>query len=200
MYYILAIVIVILFIFYVEKKTSKDKNIIVNIKKDFSIIKLFGYSITFTFLILFVYYLLQYLGVLKVYVVFNKGIMAIIFSSIISPIIEEYFFRYLPYKFVKDNKFKWFLMLIMTILFTSSHNVNGVEYVLVFISGILLTIIYLNSKNIIYSVFSHILYNSILLFGYFINIQASIKTLLLYGFMLVIGVIILVYDKYKKIG
>ena len=75
MFNILASIFVILFIIYIDRKTIKKGNVFESIKNNFSLDKLFGYALSFTFLLLFIYYLLQYLDILKVNVVFNKSII-----------------------------------------------------------------------------------------------------------------------------
>lgn len=198
MFNILASIFVILFIIYIDRKTIKKGNVFESIKNNFSLDNLFGYALSFTFLLLFIYYLLQYLDILNVNVVFNKSIISIFFSIIITPILEEYFFRYLPYKFVKDKVNRLYVMFISTILFTIFHSVIGIEYIIVFISGILLTMIYFKTENIFYSMFSHTMYNAILSYGYIIGIGANYKTLILYGMMFIIGVIVLLISKKTK--
>lgn len=197
LYYLLTISIAFIYIYVVEKKLKNKTSILKEIKTNFNGVLMLSYTLMFTFLILFIYYLLGYLDIIIILPTTNFNIFASLISVLISPLVEEYTFRYLPYKLFPKKDNKYLIMFISTMLFTMFHNIDKIEYILVFISGILLTLIYFKTNNILYSLVSHITYNGTLLFLSVINIGVTLKTLILLFSMFLIGLILRVF--YKKI-
>lgn len=199
LYYILTVFFAFIYIYVVEKKLKNKPSILKEIKTNINPLLILSYSLMFTFLMLFIYYLLDYLNILIIIPTTNFNIFTSFITVIISPLVEEYTFRYLPYKLFPKNDNKYLIMFISTMLFTMFHNINKIEYILVFISGLLLTIIYFKTKSILYPLICHISYNTILTFLTLINIGTTIKTLILLFFMFIIGLLIKILYKKLKI-
>lgn len=80
-------------------------------------------------------------------------------SLIIAPIFEELFFRkFLFSKLLKKNKL-WIAVVISSICFSAIHFETPNNLIPTFIYGVIACIIYFNTKNIIYLIIIHFLYN-----------------------------------------
>lgn len=115
---------------------------------------LFFLSFNISIYILFIYFNL---------IIINKSnvnLMGIILSSIVTPIIEEYIFRYMPYKLLKVNKY--FIVIMSTLLFTLFHGKNIYESIIIFSCGLSLSIIYLKTNDIKNCIISHGIWNLIM--------------------------------------
>lgn len=103
---------------------------------------------------------------------FSFSVLFFINSLVIGPIYEEFIYRFI---FINNNwqvKIKLAVVIISSLIFMFSHiyafGGNVLALVQFFILGISLGIIYIKTNNIIYSIFTHILYNSFVLLLSFI--------------------------------
>ena len=144
-------------IYYIERKYFNFR--IINDIKNFNIKSLLYYvfvSISFIFLIRLI---LNEIGFLNIgNGNFNIGsILSIMFSIFISPFVEEYIFRYIPF-----NKSKSLLIIIIvSLIFTFLHSVGIFEGIFIFFLSILFSYIYIKKKSIIYTYSIHSTYNLI---------------------------------------
>lgn len=187
-------ILVIFIVFYIDKKiTFQSEALLDNIKSEkINISKLITISFLFAFSMLFVYYLLIYLGVINILnkETFNfKFIITMLSTIFVSPFIEEYIFRFLPYKYVKDSNLKFAVIVISSLIFTFIHKVNGIEYLLVFISSIMLSIIMIKSRKFIYNFSAHAFYNFILVKNEFFIKEINVYLLVIYAFISIISLL-----------
>ncbi len=144
-------------IYYIERKYFNFR--IINNIKNFNIKSLIYYvfvSISFIFLIRLI---LNEIGFLNIgNGNFNIGnILSILFSIFISPFVEEYIFRYIPF-----NKSKSILtIIIVSLIFTFLHSTGIFESIFIFFLSILFSYIYIKKKSIIYTYSIHSTYNLI---------------------------------------
>ena len=105
-------------------------------------------------------------------------ILLIIYSSILGPIFEEILFRYVSLKKAKEVYQEKMAIILITFVFAILHS-NIITIAYAFILGLVLSIIYKRSKNIIYPILIHISANftSIFIKGY--NIYLLLAGLLL---------------------
>lgn len=200
---ILLYILVIFIIFYVDKKITvvNSEKLLDNIKnKKIDIKKLIVYSSFFTFFILFIYYLLIYLEVInnvnKSFFDF-KFITVMLSTIFVSPFIEEYIFRFLPYKYYNKSNLKYFFIILSSVIFTFIHKVNGVEYLLVFISSLMLSFIMFKSNKFIYNYSSHAFYNFVLVLNKFLVDKVNLYLLVIYGFILLISCFLVIFGNEK---
>ena len=200
---ILLYILVIFIIFYVDKKITvvNSEKLLDNIKnKKIDIKKLIVYSSFFTFFILFIYYLLIYLEVInnENESFFEFKFITIMLSTIfVSPFIEEYIFRFLPYKYYNKSNLKYFFIILSSVIFTFIHKVNGVEYLLVFISSLMLSFIMFKSNKFIYNYSSHAFYNLVLVLNKFLVDEVNLYLLVIYGFILIISSFMVIFGNEK---
>jgi len=200
---ILLYILVIFIIFYVDKKITvvNSEKLLDNIKnKKIDIKKLIVYSSFFTFFILFIYYLLIYLKVINNVneSFFDFKFITVMLSTIfVSPFIEEYIFRFLPYKYYNKNNLKYFFIILSSVIFTFIHKVNGIEYLLVFISSLMLSFIMFKSNKFIYNYSSHAFYNFVLVLNKFLVDEVNLYLLVIYGFMLIISSFLVIFGNKK---
>lgn len=154
-YYIFEIIAILLFIFYIGKKTNIDyySNL-----KDINIKEMLMYGVSFVCIIMALYLVFNYFGLVGITKMFLNDIVTFrcLMSITLTPLIEEFIFRYLPIKLFKN---KIVVVIIGSILFTISHNVSVYESVIVFIASIMLYLIYIKTGRISNSVVSHSLWN-----------------------------------------
>lgn len=200
---ILLYILVIFIIFYVDKKITvvNSEKLLDNIKnKKIDIKKLIVYSSFFTFFILFIYYLLIYLEVInnENESFFEFKFITIMLSTIfVSPFIEEYIFRFLPYKYYNKSNLKYFFIILSSVIFTFIHKVNGVEYLLVFLSSLMLSFVMFKSNKFIYNYSSHAFYNLILVLNKFLVDEVNLYLLVIYGFILIISSFMVIFGNEK---
>ena len=200
---ILLYILVIFIIFYVDKKITvvNSEKLLDNIKnKKIDIKKLIVYSSFFTFFILFIYYLLIYLEVInnvnKSFFDF-KFITVMLSTIFVSPFIEEYIFRFLPYKYYNKSNLKYFFIILSSVIFTFIHKVSGVEYLLVFISSLMLSFVMFKSNKFIYNYCSHAFYNLVLVLNKFLVDEVNLYLLVIYGFILLISSFMVIFGNEK---
>lgn len=103
-------------------------------------------------------------------------IFVVMYPIIIAPIIEEIFFRGIFgdifFIFKDRSKINFYFYVIMSSLIFSTLHLNFevstwqtiISFAVPFISGVFFSIQYKMSKNLIYPILTHILYNSMILF------------------------------------
>lgn len=80
-------------------------------------------------------------------------------SILIAPIIEELFFRkFLFLKLLEKNK-TWIAIIVSSLCFSAIHFPTPNNLIQTFIAGVIACIIYLKTKNIVYLIIIHFLYN-----------------------------------------
>lgn len=175
MYYFISSIVFIGLILFIEYKKRKyfskfkgSYSLIDSIKNDFSVVKFISISFLFVSLVMIFIIKLERGGFISfIQEEFKfEYIFYILFSGFIIPIIEEYFYRFLPYSFKKINsKVNYILIvLVSSFMFACFHNINLLMSVIVFIMAIIFSIIYLKTRNISYSIGCHSIYNFVTLF------------------------------------
>ncbi|PCJ96490.1 MAG: hypothetical protein COA50_06835 [Flavobacteriaceae bacterium] len=82
-----------------------------------------------------------------------------IYSLLVAPLFEELFFRkFLFHQLLKNNKV-WAAILISSVCFSAIHFETPKNLIPTFIYGIIACLIYLKTKNIVYLIALHFLYN-----------------------------------------
>lgn len=82
-----------------------------------------------------------------------------IYGSILGPIIEEFIFRYVMIGNI--GKMKNISLIITTIIFTSCHDAGHILYwIMFFVMGLILALIYKKTERIDICILIHILYNA----------------------------------------
>lgn len=105
----------------------------------------------------------------------SRGVIAVIFSTtILAPIEEEIIFRKLFLGIFSKSNIK-FGIFFSSFLFALAHRDN---YLDIFISGVLFSIVYLKSQSLFVSLVCHSLVNATVLLFYFLSPEARIVTLL----------------------
>lgn len=198
---ILFYLLVILIIFYIDNKIAfNGETLFNNIRyKKVNVIHLVLCSFLFTFTLLFLDYLFMYLGIINniIRIEINVKFISMMLSTIfISPFIEEYIFRFLPYKYVKKNNLKLLVIVFSSFLFTFIHKVNGIEYLLVFFSSLMLSFLMFKSESFLYSFCSHSFYNFLLVINKFLFDKVTVTLLVIYaGIMMITGILVIIGNK-----
>lgn len=186
MFYVLISALLFLLIYYIEYKRSKSKvngggSFYSAFKKNFQFKYFFLVSFIFT-LVSFSIYLLMFKNDL---LDFDNVIYIpyIFYTIIVAPIFEEYFYRFLPFEFFKSkSKYKNVLIVILSsLIFTMFHNLEGQQYLFIFIMAASLSLVYLKFKNISYNVMSHSLYNLVLNIFYLSNYKWAFMIIIIFG-------------------
>lgn len=112
----------------------------------------------------------------------------IMYSICTVPIIEEYFYRFFPYSF---KRFKHIFIYIVILIFSSlifaySHQVGIYESIIILVLAIILSVIYLKTRNISYTIMCHSFYNFLILVNQYININNIFVYLVISGIFFVI--------------
>ena len=155
MYYVLEFIVILLFIYYVGKKTN------INFYKDLkniNIKEILVYSLSFVCIIMALYLLFNYFGLVTINKIDknNINILRCLITVTLTPLLEEFVFRYLPLKLFRN---KYLIIIVGSLLFTLAHNVTVYESVIVFIASIMLYFMYIKTGRISNSVISHALWN-----------------------------------------
>ncbi|UPQ80467.1 CPBP family intramembrane metalloprotease [Flavobacterium azooxidireducens] len=191
----------LLLVFFIEFKKDIFNEEKINLDKQFLLD--FFLSIFFS---LSVYIFLYSIGVFFNYesyerVALDFSILNIITVVILYPVFEELFFRKLYFSTYKSTKFIG-LILLNGFVFSISHIFSDTPLLNAFIFGCCFFLIYLKNKKIIFSVFSHILINSLLFITYQNqeNITAFVKNNNLFIFIIsFITTIYFFYSYFRKV-
>jgi len=95
------------------------------------------------------------------------------------------------------NNLKYFFIILSSVIFTFIHKVNGIEYLLVFISSLMLSFIMFKSNKFIYNYSSHAFYNFVLVLNKFLVDEVNLYLLVIYGFMLIISSFLVIFGNKK---
>lgn len=136
----------ILVIIYLEYKlkTWRKETLFLSFKKNLNVINVVCVSLLFASLMLLISLLLEKCG----FFINGKGTFEIemlpyiLYSVSIVPLIEEYFYRFLPYKIVLLPQYFKYLLVLSSLVFAFSHSVVGAEYVYIFCMACILSYIY----------------------------------------------------------
>ncbi len=192
-YFVYALVITLL-ILYFDKRFIKKDGIIAKIKYNFNLLDLVIYTILFVSFVMIIRILLFKVGLLDI----DKGnfsiemIPYILFSGIYIPLMEEYIFRYLPFKVVK-KKYYLVTIILVNIIFALLHNTSLINSIGIFIMGVMFSVIYLKKGNILYSVCMHSFYNLGIYIEYFSHYYGES----IYVLLFLLSIVILVVRKSK---
>ncbi len=163
MEYILILFIVLFVIGYIDYKLNKriGEKILDNIRNNLNIIKLIGITLLFVSGAMLFNICMEEWGFMSSAMVkFEVSMIPyLVYATLGAPLIEEYAFRYLPYKVIKKRKLNILIMIVSSILFTLVHKAEDFEYLFYFIVAITLSIIFLKTGNILYSIIPHSVYN-----------------------------------------
>lgn len=201
MYYLLISFISFGFILYIENKRCNVNNncsFIGSIKSCFDVKKFFLLPFVFVFSVFVCYLLLLKLNIMSFGVTKNVYIPYILYSVVSVPIIEEYFYRFLPFQFIRKKNIISIIAITMlsSLLFTFFHNLKGIEYVFIFIMAVLLCVIYLKNRNISYNIMCHSLYNLVINIFYLSNYIFGCVVLIVFGML---GIFVILIKKRKKV-
>ena len=117
-----------------------------------------------------------------------------LYSIFAAPIIEEYVFRFLPYNLlnIKNKKIQLFIMIMCSFLFSISHKSTFQFSIIIFITGILFTLVYYFTKNILYSIICHSFYNLFVVIKYYFDADYIL-------FLLIFGIYFVFYFIFKRL-
>ncbi len=195
--YILTSLILLGFMFYIERKRKNNSKFVCMgsyigaFKSYYKGVYFVFIPFIFAFCTLTILYLMNKFNLIDLGSV-NANIIYIIYTSGIVPIIEEYFYRFLPYEIFGINK-KYanvVIVLVSSLIFIMFHSLKGIEYLFMFVMAIILSIIYLKTRNISYSVMCHALYNLSMNLYYYSGVSYAYYALVIFG--LVGGVLCIV--------
>ena len=153
MYYVLVIVLSLFVIYYIDNRFNN--NLFIKDVKNINVKEILLCSFSFVIIIMLLYLLFNYFGLITITKI-NSFHFRYILSVLLTPIVEEYIFRYLPCKLINR---KVMVIIIGSVLFTTLHNVTFYESILVFIASIMLYLMYVKTNRISNSIVSHGLWN-----------------------------------------
>lgn len=205
MYYFVSSLVLFGLIGLIEFKRSENSykfndgcSFVNSLKNNFSVIKFICISLLFvSFAMIFVIKLERSGFISSDIEDFKVSFLPFIFySSFLVPVFEEYFYRFLPYSFKKfDNVFVYLLVIFFSsLIFTYFHRVDMIQSVFIFVMAVIFSLVYLKTKNIIYSIGCHSLYNIVTLF----RIYTGYSNALLFMILFLVSLCILLYYNYKK--
>jgi len=204
MYYLIISFVLLFLIYSIECKKFlffKSKNVCFfqdSIKIDFNIIKILAVSFCFVSLVMIIILKMEQGGFLSFQnIVFKlKFLPYILYSSLIVPVVEEYFYRFLPYSFGKYSNILIYVLIVFfsSLVFTYFHSLDSFASVFVFIMAVIFSVMFLKTKNICYPIISHAFYNL------FSNVRLYIKfdSFVLYFVILIVSLLILIIYKKRK--
>lgn len=186
-------------IIYLEFKLKhwRRSSLLECFKNDFNVVNIVSVSLIFSSLMLIISLVLERLNIFSSgYGVFDLSLLPyIIYSVCFIPIVEEYFFRYLPYTVLPSTQYVKFLVFGSSFLFAFSHSAVGFEYFYIFVMGVLLSLMFLKTRNILFSIVSHSMYNLFVFLNYYFAFDSFI---LLFSIIVVFGFILYCNFKFKK--
>lgn len=201
MQYLVISIISICVVLYVDKFLNRVKGVrfYTSIRYKFNIINIIFVSIFFASFMLLVSILLENVGFLEISRgEFNVSVIPyILYSIIVAPIVEEYFYRYCPYVIINNFRYAYYVLLVSSVVFAYSHTLIVQEQIFVFCMAIILSLLYLKSKNILYPIVSHSMYNLFIQINYY----TGFDNLLVISILIVISVSVLfIYNKNKLLS
>lgn len=204
MFYLLVSFVLLFLIYSIESKKSKVsklKDISYfkdSVRNDFNLVKILFTSLLFISLVMLIMIEMEQGG----FISFQKEIFKIkylpyiIYSILVVPVFEEYFYRFLPYSFGKYNIFAYILLVFFSsLIFTYFHSLDSFTSIFVFVMAIVFSVMFLKTKNISYPIFSHSLYNLIT------NLRVYVKfdSAFMYFIVFVLSLFVLIfYNKRSK--
>ena len=154
MYYVLVIVLSLLVIYYIDNRFNN--NLFIKDVKNINVKEMLLCSFSFVIIVMLLYLLFNYFGLITITKLKSVFILRYFLSIVLTPIVEEYIFRYLPCKLINR---KVMVIIIGSVLFTTLHNVTFYESIIVFVASILLYLMYVKTNRISNSIVSHGLWN-----------------------------------------
>ena len=166
MYLLVSIVFSLFLVYYVDNKYNHG-NFICDARID-NFVECILYVFVFLGVVLGLWLILMYFGLISVthQSISFSTVIGYLPTVLVTPVLEEYIFRYLPYKYVNGKSI--YLVLLSSMLFTFVHYQGIYESIVIFVAGLLLYIMFLKSKRISYSIISHALWNVIMIVMLFI--------------------------------
>jgi len=205
MYYIIITLVLFSLIYFVDSKrvnnfcVSSFKSEIIN---NFNIFRLCILSFLLSSIFLISVVILESVGFLSInYFDFEFSFLPyIIYTVIVVPVIEEYFYRFCPYSFGKfNNKLVYVIIIIISsLIFTFFHSMNFNHSLVVFFIAIILSLVYLFTNDISITILSHVLYNLGMNLKSYCNYNVMLFYLVIFGIFLMSFVIYSRYFKNKR--
>lgn len=200
MYYLVISIIVLCALVFFENKRIKfaskfgtEYSFFKVLNNNFRLINFICIPLMFVSFFMIIYILLRENGYVDVtYQSFKfSHISYIIYSIFTVPIIEEYFYRFFPYSFRKFNNIFLYIIiaLISSLIFTYAHQVGVYESITICLIAVTLSMIYLLSRNISYTIMCHSLYNLLVLIYSYINISNIFIYLVIFSISLIVFII-----------
>lgn len=200
MYYLIISIIVLCALMFLENKRIKfaskfgeENTFFKALKNNFKFINFICLPLMFLSIFMILYILLRkngYVG--DNYQVFKLSHVSYILYSVFTiPIVEEYFYRFFPYSIKKFNNIFMYVIIIFisSLIFTYAHQVGVYESIVIFLIALTLSVIYLLTKNISYTIICHSLYNLLVLIYTYINIGYIYCYLVIFGISFIIFII-----------
>lgn len=194
---IVAIISILVIVFFENKlKLKRDGSLLESFKNNFNLLNIICVSLIFASLMLIISLILEKLNIFTS----SKGTFElsslpyILYTLSVVPLVEEYFYRFLPYKVVINPQYFKIVALVSSLVFTFTHSAVGLEYVYIFGMAIILSYIYIKTKNILYNISAHGTYNLFVYFNYYLEFN----NLLVLSIIFIICFGILVFIEFKK--
>ena len=198
MNYLVSSFVIILFIVYFEYKLKykKSDSLIDSFKNNFSLIKMIFISSFFSTLMILFSVILEKVNVFEELrsVWSIKYLPYIIYTVIAVPFIEEYVYRFLPYKLLGFGSYK-IIALISSLAFMFFHNGGVSNYIFIFLMALFLSFIYIKTKNISYIIGCHGMYNLLAHSRYF----GLLSNIFIFVFLFIFSGLVLIYLRVKEL-
>lgn len=191
MQYLLSALIILFVIYFIESKLKEriGNNIFESFKNNFNVINLVSFSVLLASFMLLVSILLENANIF----VSSRGQFSIsslpyiIFSVTFVPLIEEYIYRYLPYRIINYPKYDKHIAVISSLIFSFSHSAKGLEYFYIFCIAMIFSYIFLKTQNVLYPICSHSFYNVLV----YLNFYMGFDNIVILSIVIIICVLVL---------
>lgn len=180
---IVSIISILVIVFFENKlKLKRDGSLLESFKHNFNLLNIICISLSFASLMLIISLILEKLDIFTS----SSGtfdlssLPYILYTLSVVPLIEEYFYRFLPYRVVNNPQYFNIVALVSSVVFTFTHSAVGLEYVYIFGMAIILSYIYIRTKNVLYTIVSHSIYNLMVFLNYYSIFNNSIVYIIIF--------------------
>ena len=199
MLYFVNTLIMIFLIVSIERKKKivlKSKNVMYfrdSLNYNFDFVKILCVSVSFVSLVMLIIVKMEQGGFISFQIQdFKLSFLPyILYSIMIVPLFEEYFYRFLPLSF---SRYSNILVSVIVIFFSSLffayfHSLDSFTSVFVFVMAVIFSVMFLKTKNVCYPIMSHSLYNLISNLRIFVKFDSFNFYLIIF----IISIVILVF-------
>lgn len=202
MYYLFVSIFLVIVLCFIEyrrvKFLGKEKSVLDSLKKDWNFVYIFFFSLMFVSLISLAVLFLEDVGFVKIvekdfsFRVFPH----IIYSILVVPLVEEYFFRFLPFDFISEKRMIYIIgIIISSLLFSFFHKTDFNYMIFIFVIGMLFSLLFLKTKNLSYCIFCHSLYNIFMNYLIYVGSVDVKLILVIFG----ISLLVMVYKAKNRV-